>query len=108
MESLKIVAPGQNDGARANARGKLFEKISAQVLRHYGYDIGENHLNVTYAGMEIDIQGKARFAETPLYAECKCYSGNVDCEKLQTFYAKYITRWFKDNSPVRDSVNFFL
>lgn len=97
MDSLRIVAGGDSEGARSNARGKLFEKVSAEVLRHNGYDIDEQQLNVTYAGMEIDIEGKARIAGTPLYAECKCYSANVDCEKLQTFYGKYMTRWFKDN-----------
>jgi len=97
MDSLKIVAGGDNDGARSNARGKLFEKVSATVLRQNGYDIDKHQINVTYAGMEIDIEGKARFAGTPLYAECKCYSANVDCEKLQTFYGKYLARWFKNS-----------
>ncbi len=97
MESLKVVADGPSDGARANARGKLFENVCAHVLRHHGYDIDEQRVSVTYAGMELDIEGRARIAHVPLYAECKCYTTNVVCEKLQTFYGKYMTRWFKDN-----------
>ncbi|MFZ5868096.1 MAG: restriction endonuclease [Thermodesulfobacteriota bacterium] len=97
MDSLRIIAGGDSDGAKSNARGKLFEKIAAQVLRHNGYDIDEHQLNVTYAGMEIDIEGKARIAGIPLYAECKCYSSDVNCEKLQTFYGKYMTKWFKND-----------
>ncbi len=97
MESLRVVASGPSDGARANARGKLFENVCAHVLRHHGYDIDKQQVSVTYAGMELDIEGSARIAQVPLYAECKCYTTSVDCEKLQTFYGKYMTRWFKDN-----------
>ncbi len=97
MDSLKIVAEGNSDSAKSHARGKLFEKIAAQVLRHSGYEIDRHEPNVTHAGMEIDIEGKARIAGVPLYAECKCYSADVNCEKLQTFYGKYMTRWFHNN-----------
>lgn len=97
MESLKVVAGGPSDGARANARGRLFESVCAHVLRHHGYDIDKQQVSVTYAGMELDIEGTARIAQVPLYAECKCYATSVDCEKLQTFYGKYMTRWFKNN-----------
>jgi len=97
MDSLKIVADGKNDKDKAQARGKLFEKISAEVLKCHGYEIDEARPNVTHAGMEIDIEGRARLADTPLYAECKCYSADVDSPKLQAFYGKYMTRWLKDN-----------
>jgi|GEM_PF-527319 len=97
MDSLKVIASGDTDGARAQARGKLFETLAAHVLRHHGYDIDKQQINVTYAGMEIDIEGRARIAGVPLYAECKCYASSVNCEKLQTFYGKYMTRWFKDS-----------
>jgi hypothetical protein len=97
MDSLKIVAQGDNKSVASQARGKLFEKVSAEVLRHHGYDIDNHQLNVTYSGMEIDIEGRARIAGVPLYAECKCYSRDVDCVQLQTFFGKYMTRWFKNS-----------
>lgn len=97
MERLRIVAEGTSDQAMANARGKLFEKLAAEVLKHCGYEIDEHRINVSYAGMEIDIEGKTRLTGIPLYAECKCYSSDIPSEKLQTFYGKYMTFWFKDN-----------
>jgi hypothetical protein len=96
MDSLRIVASGENDHAKANARGKLFEKIASEVLRHHGYEIDLHRSNVIHAGMEIDIEGRARIAGVPLYAECKCYSTDIDSEKLQKFYGKYMTQWFAD------------
>lgn len=96
MERLRIVAEGTSEQAMANARGKLFEKLAAEVLRHCGYEIDQHRINVTYAGMEIDIEGKGRITGIPLYAECKCYSSDISSEKLQTFYGKYMTLWFKD------------
>ncbi|MHA1971619.1 MAG: AAA-associated domain-containing protein [Candidatus Hodarchaeales archaeon] len=96
MDKLRIVAQGNSDKAQANARGKLFEKIVAEVLRHYGYEIDQNNTNITQAGMEIDIDGKAKITGIPLYAECKCYTSDVNSNKLQTFFGKYMTRWFKD------------
>ncbi len=60
MERLRIVATGSSEQTKSNARGKLFEKITAEVLRHSGYEIDKHSLNVNYAGMEIDIEGKTR------------------------------------------------
>lgn len=94
MMSLKIIADGKTDAAKANARGKLFEKVTAATLRYHGYDIDRHQSNVVHAGMEIDVEGKSRITGIPMYAECKCYSSNIDCEKLQTFFGKYMTRWF--------------
>jgi Restriction endonuclease len=96
MARLKILAEGNSTQARANARGKLFEEIMARVLRHYGYKI--DHLaNVNYSGMEIDIEGRAIATGLPLYAECKCYEKEVDAPQLQSFFGKYMTKWFKNN-----------
>jgi len=95
MGKLKILANGSTPHAQAQARGKLFEKLMAEVLRQLGYKI-ENIPNVNYAGMEIDIEGRAIATDIPLYAECKCYETNIDSSKLQAFYGKYITRWQKD------------
>lgn len=97
MDSIRIVAEGENEGSKANARGKLFEQVATTALKNSGYDIEGRKSNVTYAGMEIDIEGKARITGTPLYAECKCYNKEIDCPKFQAFYAKYMTRWFKDD-----------
>lgn len=95
MGRLKIVAAGNSPQAQAQARGRLFEKLMAEVLRHFGYSI-DKPSNVNYAGMEIDIEGKAIATNIPLYAECKCYENEVDSPKLQAFLGKFMTMWFKD------------
>jgi len=96
MVSLKILASGKSPQAQAQARGKLFEKLMAQVLRKYGYSI-DLIPNVNYAGMEIDIEGKHIISNIPLYAECKCYDIEIDSTKIQIFYGKYMARWRRDN-----------
>ena len=96
MARLKILADGKSEQAQAPARGKLFEKLMALVLRHFGYDIVRNP-NVNYAGMELDIEGKAMLTQIPIYAECKCHETDLSAPDLQAFLGKYITRWFKDN-----------
>ncbi|XGV94602.1 MAG: restriction endonuclease [Leptolyngbya sp. BL-A-14] len=96
MGKLKILAGGNSSQAKAQARGKLFEKLMAEVLRHYGYAIDRRNPSVNYAGMEIDIEGKAIITGTPLYAECKCYETEVDSPKLQKFFGQYMSRWLKD------------
>jgi len=97
MSALQILATGSSDPARANARGKLFEKIIAEVLRSRGYEIDGHTINVTHAGMEIDIEGRSKTTQNPLYAECKCYSTDVRSVKFQAFYAKYMTRWMRNS-----------
>jgi hypothetical protein len=95
MGQLKILAGGKSPQAQAQARGKLFEKLMAEVLRHYGYSIDQPP-NTNYAGMEIDIEGKHIATGVSLYAECKCYENDVDTPKLHIFFSKYITQWFND------------
>lgn len=95
MGSLKILASGHSPQAQAEARGKLFEKLMSEVLRHYGYNI-DRIPRVNYAGMEIDIEGRTITMDIPLYAECKCYETDVNSPELQKFYGKYMTQWFKD------------
>ena len=95
MGSLKILASGNSPHAQAQARGKLFENLMAEVLRHYGYSI-DRIPSVNYAGMEIDIEGKAIATGIQLYAECKCYESEVDSPKLHAFYGKYMALWLKD------------
>jgi DNA-binding MarR family transcriptional regulator len=95
MGRLKILASGDSPHVQAKARGKLFENLMADVLRHYGYSI-DRIPNVNYAGMEIDIEGKAIATGIPLYAECKCYETEVDSPKLQAFYGKYMALWLRD------------
>lgn len=97
MARLRIVASGETESGRSQARGKLFEKIVAEVMRRHGYEIDEYRTNVTHAGMEIDIEGKTTMTGIPVYCECKCYSSDIGVEKLQTFYGKYMTQWFKNN-----------
>lgn len=95
MSRLKIIAPGQTEGEKADARGRLFEELCAKVLRHEGYEIDRTP-RVNYAGMEIDIEGRHRVSDTPLYAECKCHATEVDAPRFQTFYGKYMARWHRD------------
>ncbi len=95
MGQLKILAGGKSPQAQAQARGKLFEKLMAEVLRHYEYSI-DDPPTINYAGMEIDIEGKHIATGVPLYAECKYHATTVDAPKLREFFAKYITQWFDD------------
>lgn len=95
MGRLKVLASGYAPQAQAYARGKLFENLMAGVLSHYGYSI-DRIPSVNYAGMEIDIEGKAIATGIPLYAECKCYDTEVDSPKLQAFYGKYMALWLRD------------
>ena len=95
MGRLKILADGNSPQAQSQRRGKLFEKLMSEVLRHYGYKI-DDIPSVNYAGMEIDIEGRTLLANTPLYAECKCFDTDVTSPDLQKFFGKYTTRWFKD------------
>jgi len=67
MGRLKILASGNSPQAQAQARGKLFEKLMADVLRHCGYSI-DRIPSVNYAGMEVDIEGRAIATGIPLYA----------------------------------------
>ena len=39
MGNIKIMAIGQSPQAQAQGRGKLFEKLMAEVLRRFGYSI---------------------------------------------------------------------
>ena len=96
MPDIRIVSSIPNPGARANARGHLFEKLMAHVLRRYGYEI-DSLPHVNYAGMEIDIEGHDLLNKTPLYAECKCYDTQIDSPSLQAFYGKYMAKWRKDS-----------
>ena len=95
MGRLIVLASGSSSQAQATARGKLFEQLMTSVLRHYGYQI-DRIANVNYAGMEIDIEGKAIPTGIPIYAECKCYATDVDSPKFQAFFGKYMTRWLVD------------
>ena len=95
MGRLIVLAGGSSSQAQATARGKLFEQLMTSVLRHYGYQV-DRISNVNYAGMEIDIEGKAIATGVSIYAECKCYATDVDSPKFQAFFGKYMTRWFLD------------
>jgi phage tail protein X len=95
MARLKIVADGASEQAQAVARGRLFETLAADVLRHYGFGI-DRKPSVNYSGMEIDIEGKTLATQIPIYAECKCHDTEVDAPKLQAFHGKYMSRWTKD------------
>jgi len=95
MGSIRVSASGPSPQARAQAKGDLFERLMADVLRHHGYEI-DRILNVNYSGLEIDIEGHQTVTGIPLYAECKCYETPVDAPKLQAFVGKFWTRHIKD------------
>ena len=95
MGSIRVSASGTSPQARAKAKGDLFEKLIADVLRHHGYQI-DKVLNVNYAGLEIDIEGHQTVTSIPLYAECKCYDTQVDAPKLHAFAGKFWSRHMKD------------
>lgn len=96
MGRIRILTPGKNTAAQAQARGKLFEALMAEVLRHFGFSI-DKITSTNYSGMEIDIEGRANATGIHLYAECKFYETEVDCPKLQAFVGKYTTRWRRDD-----------
>ncbi len=95
MPKLKILADGNSEQAKSQARGKLFEILMRNVLTFHGYQT-DAIPNVNYSGMEIDIEGKASIAGTPLYAECKCYDTEVGSPHLHRFFGKYMSRWLLD------------
>ncbi len=96
MGNLRILAPGKSASAMAQARGKLFERLMADVLRQLGFKIDEV-TSRNYSGMEIDIVGTSAVTEIPLYAECKFYETELDSPKLQAFFGKYSARWLRDH-----------
>ncbi len=95
MPKLKILVDRSSEQAKAQARGKLFEKLMQAVLSSHGYQI-DAIPSVNYGGMEIDIEGKASITGTPLYAECKCYDTELNAPQFQRFFGKYSSRWFQD------------
>jgi hypothetical protein len=96
MGRLKILAAGSSPQAQAQARGKLFERLMADVLRRHGYQI-DDLPSVNYSGMEIDIEGSFTIAGVPLYAECKCYESEIDSPRLHSFFGKYMAKWLTNN-----------
>jgi hypothetical protein len=92
---LRIAASGKSPQAQNQARGRLFEQLMADVLRHFGYAV-DSIPNVNYAGMEIDIEGRSLATGLPLYAECKAYESEIDSPKFQGFFGKYMARWLQD------------
>jgi len=95
MGQLKILASGRSVNAQANARGKLFEHLMADVLRQFGYEI-DRIPSVNYAGMELDIEGRSSATNIPVYVECKFYDTEIDSPKMQAFLGKYTVRWRRD------------
>jgi hypothetical protein len=89
MGKLKILALGETVQAKNQAKGKLFEDLMAKVLDNYGFSI-DRKSSTNYSGMEIDIEGKAIIAGTPLYAECKYYESEVKSPQLHAFFGKYM------------------
>lgn len=95
MAQLLILSTGTG-AVQAQARGKLFEKLMAEVLRQLGFTI-DRIPSVNYSGMEIDIEGRAIATGIPVYAECKFYENEIDSPKLQAFFGKFTAMWLRDN-----------
>ncbi len=91
---LKILADSKTLGKKNVEKGKLFEEFMRKVFSFHGYEVEDTSIN--RSGMEIDIEGRTRIGRTKLYAECKCYDTEVDSPKLQAFFGKYMTSWFKE------------
>lgn len=98
MIRLKLVGEGLSSQAKANSRGKLFEKLMAKVLLHQGYEIDSITPNINLSGMELDIIGRQRTFGTKMIAECKYYEDPVSSDKIQAFVGKYLSLWLKDNT----------
>jgi hypothetical protein len=90
-----ILASGSSDGAEANARGHLFERLFALLLSVYGYDApSRERLNVTSNGIELDVVAKHGLTGVSAIAECKAYSSPVPAHMLDAFYGKLVMRRF--------------
>ena len=96
MGELKVLASGDSHQKQAQARGKLFENLMAEVLRNKGYKV-DFPPNTRYTGMEIDIEGIQEIIGIPIYVECKYYyDKEIECPDLMKFYGKYMIKWFED------------
>lgn len=96
---LKILAAGKSTQDISQKKGKLFEKLIRIVLKSKGITIS-NLLNVNYAGMEIDLEGKLIIGDIPIYIECKYYSKNIESPKLQSFFGKYMAKWLENEKSI--------
>ncbi len=84
-----LLAPGDTNSAKANARGHLFESFMAQVLHHLGYrEPATTNLNTTAEGVELDISLTNALDGSHAIAECKAYSSNVNVGLLAAFYGR--------------------
>ena len=96
MNKLLISAIGKSKQEISQKRGKLFEKLCVILLRFLGYETAGTP-NVNYSGIEIDIDAKSIATSTPLYAECKCYTEDIDAPHVVKFFGKYMTMYRRDN-----------
>ncbi|SER89652.1 Restriction endonuclease [Mycobacterium sp. 88mf] len=88
-----LLAAEDSQGAKANARGHLFEHFMATVMHHLGYQKPTtNNLNVTSEGVELDISLKHSLSRSQAIAECKAYSTNVNVGLLTAFYGRLAAR----------------
>jgi Restriction endonuclease len=86
---LVVLAEGESVSAQSNARGHLFEQFIANLLHLYGYEAPDRRrLNVTSAGIELDVTATHQMTNGSMVAECKCYSSNVPADALTSFYGK--------------------
>ena len=94
---IRGVVRTSSEGADNQARGKVFERFAADVLRHLGYSPDFCCAsNVSHSGMEIDIEAHHSATGVPLIGECKFRSGRIDSPKLQAFFGKYTGKWMQD------------
>lgn len=93
---LLVVSFADSPGGKNQERGKLFEQLVADLVGAMGYKIHSKQLNISTAGMEIDVYANSEIDGTPLVAECKFYSSRLDAPSLVKFYGKYMAKWRKD------------
>jgi hypothetical protein len=94
-----VLADGDSQSAINNARGHLFEQFVARVLHAYGYEApNTDRLNVTSAGVELDVSLRHELDGANAIAECKAYSSPVRSELLSAFYGKLAARRLEEPS----------
>ncbi|RFA11701.1 hypothetical protein B7R22_18285 [Subtercola boreus] len=84
-----VLADGDSQGAISYARGHLFEQFVANLLHSLGYEKPTTlSLNVTSAGVELDLSVRHQLDKVTALAECKAYTSPVKSDQLAAFYGK--------------------
>lgn len=91
---LRIEAKGISLQDGNERKGKLFEKLSEELLNSLGYRI--TNRNVNYAGMEIDLEGERTLEKTQFICECKGQKTEIGAKEFQAFAGKLSAKQKKE------------